>query len=490
MSSYTNLIHSGLRLRHDIANRTWSSTPQDEISPYDLVMARLSLLCGNRSYFDSMGMLWSEGDPWPGTNRPRPSTYGEGVVFAIPMIQFWSEGMIDEDDYLDMSKWYNRDYNLEDLRRAGLHPAIVDGLWSAYHIVRKMRPILEWIPAHVYNLWQKCITAGGIPYFQNSRQLAAAAGGGPTPWPDWMKGRLERQYAWDNICRLFEPIQKDYKALGWEIYRRDAARIAEDVRFWEAVSKWSGVDAINRIWDGFKSKIRNFNSNQKTAQDSALEAKRLMLAEPAAFSAEQQGKLAEVQGEIAKNSAGAKDSIGGQVLNILMEEGQQIAGMGHAGMGDLGIHPAVYAVGAAVLASAAAAFATWVVASEVTKQKAISTLNDFIKSRDDFDNAKYEYQMQAIERKESELWQRKGQLPEDEWQRLWDALQAQKEVVSSELLKARQQTQTAADELAQNLKKQSEGGLTDLFGDAKFIAIAAALGVGAVVLGPRLLKKK
>lgn len=471
MSSYTNLIHRGLRLRHDIANRTWSSTPQDEISPYDLVLARLSLLCGNRSYFDSMGMLWSEGAPWPGTHRPRQANYGEGVVFAVPTIQFWSEGLIDEDDYLDMSEWFNRDYNLEDLRKAGLHPAIVDGLWSAYHIVRKMRPILEWIPAHVYNLWQKCITAGGIPYFQNSRQLAAAAGGGPTPWPDWLEGRLERQYAWDNICRLFEPIQKDYKALGWEIYRRDAARIAEDVRFWEAVSKWSGVDAINNIWDGFKSKIRNFNSNQQVARDSALEARRLMLAEPAAFSAEQQKELAEVQGEITNNSAGAKDSIGGQVLNILMEEGEQ-----------LGIHPAVYAVGAAVLASAAAAFATWVVASEVTKQKAIRTLNGFIKSRDDFDNAKYEYQMQAIEQKESELWQKKGQLPADEWQRLWDALQAQKEIVSSELLKAREQTKQAANELSQNLKKQTEGGLVDLFGDMKVLAIAGALGVGGLIL--------
>lgn len=486
MSAYTYRIHQALRLRHEIANRTWSSTPQDEVSPYDLVLARISLICGNGVRVDSMANIWSEGQPWSGTNLPRPANYAQGVSFAIPTIQYWSEGMIDEDDYLDMSKWYNRDYTLEDLRAGGLNPAVVEGLWSAYHIVRELRAKLDWIPAEVFNTWQKAITAGGVPYFLNSRKLQASAGGGPTPWPSWLKDRPARQYAWDRVCALFEPINRDYKALGWQIFHRDAERIRNSVQFWEAVSKWSGVDAINKLWDGFKSKIRNFNTNQGASRDAVTEAQQLVLVSPGAFSTADREQLRDVQQEVANNTAGAKDSVGGSILNILMEEGEQIAG----GVGSLGIHPAIYAVGAAVLATAAASFGTWVIASEVTKQKAITTLEEFISKRDKFDNQQFEEQMNTIEQREKELLAKQSQMDPERWQQAWDALQAQKQIASTNLLKKRQQTQQAADELANNIKKQTEGGLNQLFGDTKVMVIAGALAAGAIVFGPRLMRKK
>ena len=486
MSAYTSLIHQGLKRRYDIANSTWSSTPQDKISPYDLVLARISLLCGNRAYFDSQGNLWSEGRVWPGTNLQRPATYAQGVNFGVPTIQYWSGGMIDEDDYLDPGAWYNKDYHLEDLRAGGLHPAVVDGLWSAYQIVQGLRQRLEWIPAEAYNTWQKCITAGGVPYFLNSRKLAASAGGGQTPWPDWLKDHPERQYAWDKICQLFEPLAQDYKAVGWNIFHAEAERIRNDVRFWEAVSKYSGIDALVRTWDSFKAKIRDFNANQQVASSSIAEAERLLVTTPGAFTLEQQQQLQALKQEVAANTTGAKDSVGGQILNALMEEGQQIAG----GVGALGIHPIVYAVGVAVLATSAAAFATWVVASEVTKQKAVNTLRDFITKRDDFDNRQFDEQMSVIEQQERTLMAAQGSMDPDSWQQRWDALQAQRELVASNLLKQRQQTQEASDELAQNLKKQTEGGLNQLFGDTKVMVVFGALAVGAVVFGPKLMGKK
>jgi hypothetical protein len=479
MSAYTDLIRSLLKARYWYSKSTTIALPADSFSPFEVVRIRISTFLHPGSVAHTQ-----QGDPVYQTPAfssgvAMPPTYFEGVNFGIPTMGYWA-GAIDNDEYLDTNKWFNRDYTYEDLRSGGLNGQAVDAIYRAYTLIQELANRLEWIPNSVISKWKQAVLAGGVPYLWNSRVLSQQAGGGAVPWPSWIN-TPGRQAAWDAVSTLFDPLHKDFNAVGWALYNQEASRIASDVQFWSTVSQWSGVDALMSQWEKLKGLVRDFNAQKRIAEDSLRQCDALIAAAPGAFTPQQKSAPGVLRAELDSLTQQAKATTA--PLKPALEQDAVT----------LGIAPVVLiAVGVAVVAGATTALISYVTVIQNTTRLSNEQLREFTTTRELYDNRMHEQEISSIRAREQELADlyRRGMISLDEYNKGMSTLSARADAANVQLLKSREQTTQAAVALNDALKKTQESGAGDLFSGAKWIAIAGAVGLSAVFVVPRLMRRK
>lgn len=474
MSDYTAVAAQVLQSRYDQSSY-WSNTWQNTIRVNDMVQARIASILRPGSIYNEGGRFGYKNIGTFPSGQPRGITELSGMYFRLPTLG-WESKTIPYTDYLTPNAWFRTDWRITDLQQAGLSIQYIALVGKARRIYKQIADKLEWIPKNLSNQWDAVMGAGGLPVM---RPLSYFRDAGEYPAFLSTEGR---RAAWEQIRQGLVSIQQEVSAANLAKLDQEATVLEANTDFWDQVARWSGVDLVQAAFDKLKSKVVEFNKNQGDAEQAIQRTEALMNQTPAAFNTEDHQKLDAIKQRAQEQKAGAKAALDGPVMQALVSDGMQI-----------GIAPVVLIViGVSVVAGATVTLTTFVVMSETTKRMAIEAEAEALKRRDDFDAQVFTSRTGSIDARIAELQEQldAGHISKDNYDNQVSALERERNQVQADLMVRRQQTQAQLNDLNQHHKDVLNTGFVSALSNIKGIAMFAALGAVAIVVVPRLLKKK
>lgn len=472
MSEYTSVASKVFKDRYANASY-WSTKPQNTMpANRPIEMRIMTILHPGSVYARDGGFFGVKGDV---------GLSYQGMGFRLPTLG-WEERAIAYGTYDDAGVWFKRDWSLYDLQQAGLSAAYVQYLETARKVFTKAMQIITWVPTATALRWDRAMAAGGMPWMSTTSEMRSMG-----TLPPWLANNPGRQAAWDALAGQFRQIMGKIIAGNIAQQQADMERLMADVRFWDTVAQYSGVDKIEQLWNDFKAKIRQFNTQGEIIHDNLRQMKALIATDPDAFTPEQKDKVNQIEAKDQAIVAQAKQTMQGPVMKALTDEGMNIQGLGLGPLVLIGM-----GVGIAAIVGATTAFVVYVNNRSALTSESNAALKDFITSREQVDNREYQLEMQAIRTRETQLQDLRdqGKLDPAEFNRQMADLQRRKQVASQTLLQSRELTIEASAELNENLKKAQEDIAGGFLGPMKWIAMAGAVGLVSVFVVPRLFSKK
>jgi hypothetical protein len=384
----------------------------------------------------------------------------------------------DNDDYLDTGAWYRNNWDLSDLVAAGMEPQYREFLEQARNLWYKILTELSWVPNSVAVATDRAISAGFLPQMVATSIWQSQYG----PLPGWLESPY-RQAAWNELRDDLGDLNQQVSAANLQKLNARAASLRGSREFWDKVATYSGVDKLGQMWTNFKAKVQTFNTKTEVARDAVVRMKALVGKNPEYFTQEQQAKVTEIAAQAESNVEQLKGRLGSAVLRALADDGQDL--------GALGVAPIVLiGLGVAAMAAATAIITTWVVQAEKTARLAIDHEHELLMTAEKAAAAAHKARQDAILAREQELHELRAQnkISPSEFQAQMAQLEERARANEVDLARRREQNTDIAQAHAKSMdalrKSEVTGGLAQMGN----IAMWGALGVGALILGPPIVR--
>ncbi len=294
----------------------------------------------------------------------------------------------------------------------------------------RMRSAMPWIPYDPSGLAVLAMSQNSYPYPDQTIV-------NPPPWVN----TADRMNAWREMAGQFVPLTQAILA-GQQAQAKAAGEVLDrNVAFWNDVAKYSGADAVQKVWDDLWAAVASFKA-QRDATKVALDTAK--------------GVLATYAARMPATYANRTALLDSQYASLSNRAAVALAPLGAAGKtaAGLGVAPLIIA-GIAAGAITAIAASVWGIAHEFASVQlnANNNAQEILKTRDALDHADF----------------------------------AAGKITNEQLTQRRQENVKAATDL---VHAEGAASIGSAFGKAAF---GAALGVGALVaagLGLWLLTRK
>lgn len=233
-------------------------------------------------------------------------------------------------------------------------------------LFQKMATVMPWITYDPVGTAALALNQQSYPYPAQSI---------PNP-PVWLSN-VDRLEIWNSIAKEFVPITQAILSSQLQQARVAGEALDRNVAFWNAISRYSGADAVQKAWDDLWSAIAAFKA-QRTATRAVLDVTKPIIAQygpriPAALI--QKNSTLEAQYVSLSNNAAA-------ALAPLGASARSAAG--------LGVAPLIIA-GIAASAVVAITASVWAIAHEfaTVQEQANSNAQEILKAREAADQADF-----------------------------------------------------------------------------------------------------
>jgi len=471
MSTWTSVAASFRQARAAVLQQHtgwWSDSPVEDLALNVVVEGRI---------LDALhpGQVSADGHSFSG---PSGGNYYQGMMFAPPR-GGWEDLTVPASKWTEAGWWGWGDYGFGKMLDAGLPRGYYDVLTQMLQVFHKAQDSLPFVPSGTWQRWYAALRAGGLPSMISAGHLRATG-----RLPEWLQSPYHQQ-AWDIVRNGVLALNRQVTDRNAAQVAAEAAKVAQDLQFWDTVAKWSGAELIEQQFEKLKQAVRDFNA-QKEATDIAItQMDRLIAETPDAFSDEQKAAVADLKQRSRSNSQKARAVLDGPIMSALLSEGYTVQG--------LGIVPAVLIpLGVTAIAGAVASFLGYISIQAIVTDRSNSRLHELAMTREEYDNQQFAAKQQALQDRRSELdtLLSENKLAPDEYERQMAALEQQAKAAGIELLKRRQQSSEAVQIYNDNLKQNQDPTGEGFFSGFGNIAMWGALGAVAIFVVPRLLPTK
>lgn len=483
--SWTTVAARVFQDRYDKTAWKWSSQPEDTYRSGAILEARLGMILypSQRATLAGTGQQagWFVVNPNVGVQlkgggrdpRALPCLVFRTIPEAFGARQL---DITDNDDYVDTGAWYRQDWDLADLQAAGMSAEYRAFLEQAKALWYRILSELAWVPNTVAVRVDRAIAAGLLPQMVDTSVWQAQKG----PLPDWLSDPY-RQAAWNELRDDLGDLNAQVSAVNLRDLNHKAQVLRSSREFWDKVATYSGADKLESMWKKIVQGTKAFNTNIEVGRDAVRRMKALVKNHPGAFTQSQEAKVAEIELKIEREVQGARSAMGPSILQALGKDGH-----------GLGIAPIiVIGLGVAALAAAATIITTWVVQAEKTARLAMDHEQELLMTAEKAAAQAHAERQASIIQRQNELYELRDaqRISPQEFAQQMQQLEDEARANDLSLTQRRDQTRDISQAHAKNLNDLRKSEVTGGLAQMGNITMWAALGVGALFIGPAIARR-